>query len=171
MDHGTRLDIPPLRADGLQLEEPRGKQRRYWRVQRIAWWGFGGVMLLAVLGLTGSGGAFQQQTIRFETAEVELPRVSRWEGSDGMTVTFTAPAEVHEITIAQPFFDTFGIERIQPEPDQTLLATDGQTLRFPAQDAPPHEVTFNIRAMHFGWSSFEMTVAGQSRRVNLIVLP
>lgn len=171
MSGETGLTIPPVRPDGLQLEERRQRQRRYWQIQRIAWWGFGVVMLVAVLGLTGSGGIFHKQTIEFAAASVEIPRVSRWEGSDSFSVTFRNPGDSHELIITQPFFDRFTIERIQPEPDQTLLQPGAQSMTFPARDAPPHQVEFGIRAMRFGWTSFDMTIAGETRRINLLVLP
>lgn len=171
MSQESQLAIPPVRPDGLQLDEPRERQRRYWRLQRIAWWCFGAVMLVAVLGLTGSGGVFHKQTIEFAAATVEVPRVSRWEGSDGLSITFQGPGDSHDVTITQPFFDRFMIERIQPEPDRTLLRPQAQAMTFPADDAPPHQVRFDIRAMHFGWTSFAMTIAGETRQISLLVLP
>lgn len=171
MAQSTRMEIPPVRPDGLQLNEPRERQRRYWRIQRIAWWCFGGVMLLAVLGFTGSGGVFHKQTVEFAAATVEVPRVSRWEGSDDLSITFRNPGDSHELTITQPFFDRFMIERIQPEPERNTLQSGAQSMTFPAQDAPPHQVKFDIRAMHFGWTGFDMTIAGETRRITLLVLP
>lgn len=171
MSQGTRLTIPEIRPDGLQLDEPRERQRRFWRIQRVAWWVFGALMLLAILGMTGSGGVFHKQTIHFANARVELPRVSRWEGSDDMAVIFDNPAGSHEIRITQPFFDRFQVERIQPEPDQTRLADGAQSMIFPTSGPAPHAVNFAVRAMHFGWTSFEMTIEGETRRINFIVLP
>jgi len=43
------LDQPAIREDGLQLEENRSLQRRFWQMQRIAWLGFGIVVLVALL--------------------------------------------------------------------------------------------------------------------------
>ena len=162
---------PSLRADGLQLDEHRDRQERYWRMQRVAWAGFGVIMLLAVLGLTGSGGVFQTRSIGFGTATVELPRVTRWEGSDELSVTFHDAADRHEIRIAQPFFDRFSIERIQPEPLDNVLLPGAQSLVFPAAGDPPHQVKIDLRAGHFGWTAFDMTIGGQTRRLSLIVLP
>lgn len=171
MGRGTRLTIPEIRPDGLQLDEPRARQRRYWRLQRIGWCGFGAIMLLAVLGATGSGGVLSRQTIQFAEARAELPRVSRWEGSDDLSVTFFNPAERHEMAISQPFFERFSVERIQPEPDRNPLVQGGQSMSFPAAGPAPHRVRIDLRAMHFGWTSFTMTVEGETRHVNLIVLP
>lgn len=171
MDQDTGLAIPSVRPDGLQLDEHRDRQRRYWRMQRIAWWGFGAVMLVAVLGLTGSGGVFHKQTIAFADATVEIPRVSRWEGSDDLSITFHGPGDSHEVIITQPFFDRFAIERIQPEPDQNPLLPGAQAMRFAATDAPPHQVKVDVRAMHFGWTRFDITIGGETRPVSLLVLP
>lgn len=171
MRQGTRLTIPRIRPDGLQLDEPRARQRSYWRIQRIAWWCFGAIMILAVLGLTGSGGVFSKQTVQFAHARAEVPRVSRWEGSDDMAITFDNPAPRHEIRISQPFFDRFQVERIQPEPDQSRLAEGAQVMTFPTNGPAPHQVKIGLRAMHFGWTSFEMTIEGETRRITLIVLP
>ncbi|MCZ0960985.1 hypothetical protein [Paracoccus benzoatiresistens] len=165
------MTIPEIRPDGLQLDEPRDRQRRYWRIQRIAWWTFGAVMLLAILGLTGSGGVFHTQTIHFANARAEVPRVSRWEGMDEVAIIFDNPADSHEVRISQPFFERFSVERIQPEPDQSLLAQGAQTMTFPTAGPAPHEVKLDLRATHFGWTGFDMTVEGETRRINLLVLP
>lgn len=163
--------MPPVRSDGLQLDEQRRRQERYWCIQRLAWWTFGAIVLLAALGLTGSGGVFHTQRIGFETATVELPRVTRWEGSDELAITFHDPAALHQIRITQPFFDRFSIERIQPEPLETVLLPGAQSMVFPSAGDPPHHVGIDLRAGHFGWTAFDITIGEQTRRVSLIVLP
>ncbi|WP_435170976.1 hypothetical protein [Falsirhodobacter sp. 1013] len=165
------ISIPPVRDDGLQLEERRDIQRVFWTVQRVSWAFFGLICLIALLGFTGSGGMFQKQKVFFADAEVELPRITRWEGSDGLRVRFTSAGVKPEILIAQPFFDLFSIERIQPEPQENALASAGQRMTFVAEGAPPHEVSISIRSMHFGRAKFDMTVGGETQTVNILVLP
>lgn len=166
-----QLPVPPIRADGLQMQEYRDRQRRYWRIQRMGWWGFGAIMLLAILGLTGSGGVFQTQTLRFADATVEVPRVSRWEGTDGVSIVFAKSEARHEVRIGQPFFDRFSIRRIQPEPDRNLLIPGAQSLAFTAEGPGPHQVRMDLRALHFGWTAFDITIGNETRRASLIVLP
>lgn len=165
------MHVPQVRPDGLQLDEHRNRQERYWRVQRVAWWSFGAVILLAALGLTGAGGPFQTRTVTFASATVDMPRVTRWDGSDRMTITFRDPALRPEIRITQPFFKRFSIERIQPEPVEARLLPDAQALAFAAGGDPPHHVTIDLRADHFGWTAFDITIGGERRRVSLIALP
>lgn len=171
MGRTSRITIPPVRPDGLQLEEMRDRQRRFWRVQRIAWWGFGVIMVVAILGMTGSGGILHKQTIAFAGATVEIPRVSRWEGSDEVSITFHDPADSHQVQLSQPFFDRFSVERIQPEPDSNPLLTGGQAMVFPAAGPPPHHLRIDVRAIHFGLTRFDMTIGAETRPVTLIVLP
>ena len=45
-----------VRPDGLQLDEDRGFQRRFWRAERIAWGTFAAIMLAALSGLFGGSG-------------------------------------------------------------------------------------------------------------------
>lgn len=165
------ISIPPVRKDGLQLQEERRIQRMFWSIQRLSWFMFGVVCLIALLGFTGSGGVFQKQVIRFDSAIVEIPRVTRWEASDDLSIRFTTAEAAPEVTIAQPFFDLFSIERIQPEPEESVLAPSAQRLRFAAAGEPPHEVSVGIRSMHFGRANFDMTIGGKTRSVGILVLP
>lgn len=165
------ISIPPLREDGLQLHEPRRTQRMFWTIQRLSWFVFGVICLIALLGFTGSGGVFQKQTVRFDGAVVEVPRVSRWEASDELSIRFTGTGAAPEVTIGQTFFDLFAIERIQPEPQDAALASGAQRLRFTAEGPPPHEVSVGIRSVHFGRASFDMTIGGETQMVNILVLP
>ena len=165
------INIPPIREDGLQLHEERDLQSLFWTVQRLSWFLFGLVCLVALLGFTGSGGLLQKQTIRFAEAIVGLPRVTRWEATDEIVIRFTEAAETRDVTIGQEFFDLFSIDRIQPEPRESVLAPAAQRLRFAAEGAPPHQVTLAIRSRHFGLPRFDVTIGDESRRASILVLP
>jgi len=173
----------------LQLDEDRAFQRRYWTLQRLAWIGFAGILGLAMLGLTGGGGYFHMQRIRLGGALVEMPRVSRWDAADEMRITFDGPegpgqkpdhgpdqgpddgsGREHAVTIAAGYFDRFDLTRIRPEP-AALLKDGGQAMTFQVQGKGPHVVRFSPRAVHFGWTSFDLTVNGATRRVGLMILP
>ncbi|KIX18073.1 hypothetical protein [Paracoccus sp. 228] len=165
------ISLPPVRDDGLQLDEPRQQQRRFWVVERICWVVFALICLIALLGFTGSGGPFQKQQVDFSVATAEIPRISRWEAADSMSISFTAEDDAQEMTVSQPFFETFGLERIQPQPVDSVLTTGGQQFRFLAEGPPPHAVTFDIRAAHFGWLRFDLTIGSETRPISMLVLP
>ncbi|MTH61868.1 hypothetical protein [Paracoccus litorisediminis] len=165
------LCLPPIRADGLQLEEHRAFQERYWRVQRVAWLGYGTAMLLALLGLTGSGGAFHLQEIRMSGAVAQMPRVARWEEWDEIRVRFLEPRDTHDLTIGTGFFNLFEVGRIQPDPETSRLTTQAHEMRFSAAGPAPHEIRISTRPMHFGWARFDLGLDGESRSVNILVLP
>lgn len=165
------ISIPPIREDGLQLHEERDLQSLFWTVQRLSWFLFGVLCLVALLGFTGRGGLFQKQTVRFVETIVELPRVTRWEATDEILIRFTEAAETRDVAIGQEFFDVFSIDRIQPEPRESALASAAQRLRFAAGGAPPHQVTLAIRFRYFGLPRFNVTIGGESRRASILVLP
>ncbi|WP_018000331.1 hypothetical protein [Paracoccus sp. N5] len=156
-------DVPPVRADGLQLVESRAFQERFWRAQRLVWIAFGALMLAALLGLTGSGGPLHSRVLQFPGASVEMPRIARWEGNDEITVTLR---DADTLAIGNDFFDGVGLQRIQPEPE-TVLHGDRQEMRF----SGPGKVVLQIRPEHFGLVRFDLGIGGHSRPVRLLVLP
>ncbi|NDW32747.1 hypothetical protein [Salipiger sp. PrR007] len=165
------MSIPPIRPDGLQIDEKRRLQSRLWSLQRLGWLVFGVVVALALLGLTGSGGPLQKQVIEFTQAQVEMPRVSRWEGADAVKLTFHTASDTPEFTLNQAFMDHFKIERIQPEPVSSTLVTDGERFRFEAAGDAPHAVKVEMRAMHFGWIRFVLAIGDERKNAGILVLP
>lgn len=165
------IAIPPVRADGLQLEEQRRLREWFWTAQRVSWMAFGIVCVIALLGFTGSGGWFHTQSIQFSAGTIELPRVSRWEASDNMMIRFDDLVGPREVTIGQPFFDRFTVERIQPEPAANSVMTNAQGMVFDATGDPPHIVDISIRSTHFGWTSFDLGMGDEMHRASLLVLP
>src|SRR5690606_25597894 len=75
----TQLQGPPIRKDGLQIDERRHFQEIFWTVERFAWIIFALILLLALLGLTGSGGYFAKTTQTLDAGTAEYARFSRWE--------------------------------------------------------------------------------------------
>lgn len=167
MRQGGKTEDPRIRPKGLQLDEPRERQGRYWRIQhRLV--GLRAVMLLAI-GLTGNGGIFHRRAVQFAHARAEMPRVARWEGKDKGAVIFDTPADRHQIRIAQPFFDRLSVERSQPGPEPSGGRRAGDDL--PTAGPALHQVGTDLRALHFGRPRFEITTESETRRITLIVIP
>lgn len=165
-------DAPSIRPDGLQLEEHRGFQERFWTIERIAWIAFGIIALLALVGLTGGGGMLAQQTLSLDAGEVTYPRVTRWEATDEIRVTFAADGPERRLTLSQSFAEHFQIEDIQPEPDSTAATAAGELMVFRAEQGQPAQVTLHMRALSPGLASFEIGLGeGERRPVSSLILP
>lgn len=124
--------MPSKQAHGLEeLEEDRAFQRKFWMVERVAWSGYGLVLALALLGLTGGGGPLAEG--RFESAHgaIDYPRVARWQAVDRMRVELAPAAGPQaEIELDQSFVRTFEITDIEPEPSSAVATPAGVRYRF-----------------------------------------
>ena len=71
---GTTRRVPgpaPPVVDGLQIDQALDFQRRFGRVQRVAWWLLALVPVAAIAGLFG-GGLFSEVTAGSERARVTV---------------------------------------------------------------------------------------------------
>lgn len=168
----TARRAPPIRLDGLQLDENRTFQERFWSAQRCAWLAFIGFVLLAVLGFTGSGGPFSAATKSSGVATIQLPAVTRWQTSDRMEIDFDQSLAGHTVLLSAAFEEAFQIESIQPTPTRTELAEDGHRLLFAADGDQQGSVVINLRAQSPGWKRFAISVDGEAPvQFSTLVLP
>ena len=168
---GHELQAPPIREDGLQVDERRQFQRRFWTMERWAWGGFAVIIAAALVGLTGSGGLFDRTTITLPSADLDVPRVARWQTSDEMSVTFTTGGQAHRLVLNRNFLDDFTIEQVQPQPRRSYLATDSQVMEFAAEGGPPHAAVLHIRAVRPGLARYRVEADGEQAEWLAIVLP
>jgi hypothetical protein len=162
---------PPVRDDGLQIEEDRGFQERFWTIERWAWAVFGLIILLALTGLAGGGGFLAHSTMQMEAGQVDYPRVARWEAADEITVVFASDNPEHRLTISPQFSKYFQIEDIQPLPDSTLISPAGETMMFKAEGGPT-QVVLHLRAQRPGLASYDLSLDGGSPvGATTVVLP
>lgn len=168
------LDRPKVRDDGLQLDEHRSFQERFWRSERIAWIFFVVIVGVALLGGFGSGGPLAMDTTDAAAAIIEHPRIGRWEGTDEMTITFkpdpTRPEQ--SLHLSNSFAETFQVEDIQPLPLRTLIADGGQTLYFANPDRTSGTVTLHLRAQSAGFASFDIAInEGEPQSLTSFIFP
>lgn len=167
---GPDLRGPPVRDDGLQLSEDRPFQGVRWKIQPYAWAGFALILLAALGGMTGGGGYFASQRIDFGGASADLPRVSRWQTSDQISFGLRAP-QSGEVVLGKAFARLFSIESITPEPVLSTAADDGLHLRFTLSGSGAKQILIGVRPAKPGFRSFEVSAAGQTRRISVLVLP
>ncbi|WP_173933551.1 hypothetical protein [Chelativorans sp. Marseille-P2723] len=165
------LHEPPLRKDGLQLQEHRSFQNVFWTVERIAWITFALMLVLAILGLTGSGGYFAKANATLPAGSAEYPRVSRWETSDEFRVMFEAGGETRRLTIGNPFFKYFQIEGVQPQPERSRSVQHGVMMEFAADEGAPVDVTFYVRSLRPGIANYRVGLDGADTLLRTVILP
>lgn len=168
------MDEPRLRSDGLQLEEHRRFQERFWKIERIAWVAFAIVTVGALLGLTGAGGPLATASAESSNAVISYPRVARWETADELQITFRSRDGVPErmVTLSPGFAKTFQLEDVQPKPSETAISDRGQLLIFGNPASNGGLVTMHIRAQSIGRNGFSITVDGDvSTVLTTYVLP
>jgi len=168
---GSELQAPSVRSDGLQLEEKRSFQERFWTAERYAWILFAIVILLALAGLSGGGGYFSRGQVSAGSAEIDFPRISRWESSDELKITLTEERAVHRIVLQHPFSEYFQIEDVQPQPERLLLAGDAEVMEFAAEPGRPARATIHVRAVHPGLARYGISVDGAPSEITTLVLP
>lgn len=167
----TSKDAPPVRKDGLQLEERPAFQRRFWTTERSAWLLFGFLLILAVAGLTGGGGPLSRGEVSVGSGQLKYPRFSRWVSADELTVTFGPGTDRHRLAIDQSFTDYFQVEGVQPQPESATVAADGTILAFRAKRNGPASTTLYLRALRPGIARYSVTVNGATTDVVSVILP
>jgi len=154
-----RLDEPTIRPDGLQINENRAHQEKLWTIERVAWGAFIAITLAAALGTTGSGGLFAHRLAQMESGAVDLPRITRWQASDDMTVHFAAAGGERSLTLSTGFGQSFQLEAIQPRPESAQGIPEGQRLIFAAADGP-FQVVIHLRAQSPGLARYSVRIDG-----------
>lgn len=167
----TEIREIPLRLDGLQLAERPRLQSVIWVVQRLVWFLSLGVVLIALMGLTGRGGPWADRTEIGPAAIVDYPRVTRRLASDVLTVRFGQPGENHVLGLSDEFLSRFEVQLITPRPVREETFRGGTALHFLASGPPPHRVTLTLRARESGSLNTQLAVDGTVMPLSLTILP
>jgi hypothetical protein len=163
---------PGVRPDGLQLEEPRAFQTRFWAAQRWLWAVFALVILAAVSGLTGAGGPLSRQTIESAEGTVDAPRVSRRAAADSLFLTLPGVGPFRTATVSEAFVRAFEVASIEPQPVRAEAVAGGARWTFAADGAGDAEIAVHLRPHEIGRVRFGIALGdGPVRDVSLLVLP
>lgn len=166
------MDQPPVRPDGLQIEEHRTFQEFFWKVERAAWIAFGLMLLAAVLGVTGSRGWLQRQTVTFAGGAVDVPRFSRWEASETLNASFAGGENERRLTLSPEFFKSFQVEDMDPPPVSAEAGDEGLVYRFRSASRQPLVLTLHLRAQTPGVVSYRASIDDEPvKEVRTIVWP
>lgn len=167
----TRPDDIPIRPDGLQLDEKRGFQDRFWSAQRIIWLAYVALLMAALAGLTGRGGPLAMQTGTAAEGSVELPRITRRGATDEVVVDFATAAPEHRLVLDRDFLAHFELDAVTPRPAGETALPDGTLLLFAASGPPPHRATLHVRVRNVGLARPVLELDGARLTFRTLILP
>lgn len=162
-------------AGGLEVNEDRAWQEKFWTAQRVGWIVMALFILAAVAGLTGMGGPLASAKAELGGGTIDYPRITRWQADDQMQVRIAppSPGEV-QLTLSREFVQLFTISSIQPEPAQVQSTAAGHSFTFETEPGERERVvSFSVRATR---PVLAQPVAaslgdGQPQRLTITVLP
>lgn len=165
------LEQPPVRPDGLQLNEHRSFQEKHWTAERVAWLAFIVIAVAAILGATGSGGVLSRGLATLDGGEVDYPRIARWATADEMTVRLAEGSGERTLLLSNDFARSFQMETVQPRPLRVDAVPDGQVLRFAAADGPA-QIVIHLLPQAPGIARFRASIdGGAPQDLTTLILP
>jgi hypothetical protein len=159
---GTTRRVPgpaPPVVDGLQIDQALDFQRRFARVQRVAWRLLALVPVAAIAGLFG-GGLFSEVTAGSARAGVTVTydRFARRTADTKLEVEFARPARTTDVAISRPLLDRYDTSEVRPPPLRVRTLADAVVFTFAA--APAGRATFFLQPHAIGSSRGTVTATG-----------
>jgi hypothetical protein len=144
---------------GLQIDQALNFQRRFGRVQRVAWGLLALVPVAAIAGLFG-GGLFSEVTAGSERAggTVTYERFGRLTADTELELEFARPSRTTDVAISRAFFDRYDMSEVRPQPLRVRTLADAVVFTFAA--APASRATFSLTPAEVGSSRGTVTVTG-----------
>jgi len=158
---------PPIRSDGLQIDEHRSLQVFHWRLERVAWGTFLAIVVAALLGLTGGEGRLARNTLDHGSAQAEVPAVARWQEPDNMTVSFDA-AGPHVIRFGPGLAEWFDVASVTPRPVHESATSEGLRLEVEAAGGTVH---LSIRPRSPGLARYDLEIDGATVSARTLIIP
>jgi hypothetical protein len=149
----------------LELEHDPLFQQREWRVQRIGWIIWAGVVGAALLGLLGSGPLSWDEALSADgRLRVAYNRFVHRHHSTTLEMTMQPEDETQNklrLFLAQSLLDRIELKRIEPEPTSRELASDGAWYEFRCIPGVSNaKVIFHIECDDMGSGAGELRLAG-----------
>ena len=136
------------RHTGLDVNDDRAFQERYWTFQRFAWAVMALILVAALAGATGSGGPLAHAEASGPGGSIEYPRIARWQTAEQMTVRLLPGASgIARIELGEAFARTFTVETIEPQPSSSAATAAGHLYEFDLGDGwGEKQIILHVRA-------------------------
>ncbi|RKF15984.1 hypothetical protein D6851_17050 [Altericroceibacterium spongiae] len=140
-------------APAIDVDTDRDFQERFWIVVRVGWVAMAVLCLVALLGLTGSGGPYSSQTIQAGPVRIDFPAIARWQASDTLTVHVASQSERTTVLIPAAFGDIFTIDSISPQARSVTATPEGELFEFAVKPGGKATIDFSVRPVRPVWRS------------------
>jgi len=147
---------PPI-VNGLQIDQSLDFQRRFQRIQTIAWRVLALVPVAAVAGLFG-GGLFSEVTADGGGASVSYDRFGRRSVDTELQVTVKRVSSPVTVAISRDLMDGYDVSEIRPQPQRVAAYADRLVYQFAAR--PGASISFTVQPQTLGSTHGTVTVAG-----------
>jgi hypothetical protein len=154
--------MKPRHAD-LQLFEDLRQEKREWAIQRWAWWLLYLLLAATVLGLLGNGPLSTRHIRSPGGAALELDRFMTAKSTNRLVVTLPpSSGEVRAVLDAR-YLEQIEIQDIRPEPEKSVLISEGTAFVFSADSDKPMQVQFIFEPRTAGLVKGWLSVGGGAR--------
>ena len=147
---------PPV-VNGLQIDQSLDFQRRFHRVQKVAWRVLALLPVAAVAGLFG-GGLFSQVTARGAGVTVSYDRFARMTVDTQVEVTVQRARSPVAVSISRRFLDGYDVSEVRPQPERVTAQAGRVVFAFAA--LPGSSITLTLQPQRLGSGSGTVTVSG-----------
>ncbi len=145
----------PKRIGDLEIYQDLAFQEREWKVQRIGWAIMLLVILLALLGLFGTGPISTGSAEGGDGAiSAGYERFIRHDGRTTLTLEVDGDQAANNevrLWVSQDYLDAMEIQQISPQPSEAIAAGDRVIYVFPIDDpSSTLSVSFSLRPQDMG---------------------
>ena len=153
---------------GLVLDEDLPLHNTGWKIQRIGWTIALLFLIMAALGLFGTG-PVSRKILSNGTDSVEFERFLRYESEAEIIFTANNIRDTLTLSIPEKYFSYVNITAISPLPSRNVVNNDVVTYYFPAKgDA---KIYCTIMAKKSGKISENFTINNRSYIISHLIYP
>jgi hypothetical protein len=149
----------------LELHADESFQKAEWRVQRVGWVLWGGILFAGLAGLVGAGPLSDAASAApDDSLSVTFQRFVHYHQPSLLEVTVrpgNVAGQTLRVKLNATLLDRLEIQRIEPEPQAREIAGDGIIYTFQREQASDTaKIAFHIEYERFGRSQARMQLIG-----------
>jgi hypothetical protein len=149
----------------LDVPHDESFQKSEWRIQRLGWVLWGTVVVAALAGLLGTGPLSHAESSASDgSLSVRYDRFLHYHQPTAFEVFVSSRGQESgplRLKVSRPLLDRVQILRIEPEPEDQLLAADGVVYTFSQEGTPEvGKILIHFEFEEFGTSSGRIELLG-----------